>query len=90
MSRSIWKGPFCEIKLPSLFGSNSKLKVWSRRSMILPTHVGKNFQIYTGRKFVGLKVLEDMVGHKFGEFALTRKKPIHKLNKARQIMKSKK
>ena len=92
MSRSIWKGPFCEIKLPSLFGSNtnSKLKVWSRRSMILPTHIGINFQIYTGIKFVRLKVAEDMVGHKFGEFALTRKKPIHKLNKARQLMKSKK
>ena len=90
MSRSIWKGPFSEIKLSSLFRPDLKIKVWSRRSMILPIHLEKNFQIYNGRRFVRLKVSEEMVGHKFGEFALTRKRPIHKINKTRQLIKRKK
>ena len=90
MSRSIWKGPFSEIKLPSVFRSNFKIKVWSRRSMILPIHLEKNFQIYNGKRFIGLKVSKQMVGHKFGEFALTRKRPIHKINKIRQNVKRKK
>lgn len=90
MSRSTWKGPFSEIKLPSASRSTFNLKVWSRRSMILPIHLEKNFQIYNGKRFVRLKVSEDMIGHKFGEFALTRRRPIHKINKAKQIIKRKK
>lgn len=100
MSRSIWKGPFCEIKLPHLkngtlldppfLAPNLKVKVWSRRSIILPLHLGKNFEIYNGKRFVGLKVSEEMIGHKFGEFALTRRRPIHKVNKIRQTVKKRK
>jgi small subunit ribosomal protein S19 len=90
MSRSIWKGPFSEIKLPSVSRSTFNLKIWSRRSMILPIHLEKNFQIYNGKRFVRLKVSEDMIGHKFGEFALTRRRPIHKINKTRQVIKRKK
>ncbi len=71
MTRSLWKGPFCE-------NSIYNLKIWSRRSMILPKFIGKNFLIYNGKNFLSLKISEEMVGHKFGEFANTRKKPIHK------------
>lgn len=47
-------------------------KVWSRRSTIVPQFVGCFTQIYNGRKWIGLKITEEMVGHKFGEFASTR------------------
>lgn len=98
MSRSIWKLPFSEISsLPSLVLRSAKQeakhkaelkkKVWSRRSMVLPHFVGKNFLIYNGKMFVPLKVSEEMIGHKFGEFATTRKKPVHKLSKKKQLNK---
>ena len=99
MSRSIWKLPFSEISSFPLLGNLAepskdakqkaelKMKVWSRRSMVLPHFVGKNFLIYNGKMFVPLKVSEEMIGHKFGEFATTRKKPIHKLNKKKQLNK---
>mgnify|MGYP003622947670 FL=1 len=48
-------------------------RIWSRRSCILPQFVGCYAQIYNGKGFVGLKITEEMVGHKFGEFASTRK-----------------
>jgi small subunit ribosomal protein S19 len=53
-------------------------KIWSRRSVILPQFIGKQFMIHNGKTFIPLKVTPDMVGHKMGEFATTRKKPIHK------------
>ena len=65
MTRSLWKGPFCEIQ-------SSNKKVWSRRSLILPDFVGLQLMIHNGKNFVSLKVTEEMVGHKFGEFAPTR------------------
>lgn len=71
MTRSIWKGPFCEI-------STHVTKIWSRRSMILPKFIGKQVTVYNGKNFVTVKILEDMIGHKFGEFANTRKKAVHK------------
>lgn len=71
MSRSLWKGPFCEVFL-------EKNKVWSRRSIILPKFLGNKFYIYNGKIFIPLKISEEMIGHKFGEFSSTRKKPIHK------------
>ena len=52
-------------------------KIWSRRSVILPQFSEKIFEIYNGKQFIKLKVSEDMIGHKFGEFALSRKKPRH-------------
>jgi small subunit ribosomal protein S19 len=48
-------------------------RIWSRRSCILPQFVGCYAQIYNGKGFVGLRITEEMVGHKFGEFASTRK-----------------
>jgi len=71
MTRSLWKGPFCEI-------NQSVFKIWSRRSIILPQVIGKEFLIHNGKTFISLKVTEEMVGHKFGEFASTRRKPFHK------------
>ena len=83
MSRSIWKLPFSEVPF---FPGKAELKtnVWSRRSMVLPHFVGKSFLIHNGKIFIPLKVSEDMIGHKFGEFATTRKRPVHKLNKKKQ------
>jgi small subunit ribosomal protein S19 len=52
-------------------------KIWSRRSVILPQFVDRIFEIHNGKQFIKLQVGEEMIGHKFGEFALTRKKPRH-------------
>jgi small subunit ribosomal protein S19 len=71
MTRSIWKGPFVDT---CLFKQKKiRWRIWSRRSYILPQFVGCYAQIYNGKNFVGLKITEEMVGHKFGEFASTRK-----------------
>ena len=78
MTRSVWKGPFVEeslIKKAEIQknGSGKKpIKTWSRKSTIIPDFVGLSFLIYNGKKFIPLTVSEDMVGHKFGEFAPTR------------------
>lgn len=83
MSRSIAKGPFIDHFLRDCISETSQLvnlpiKLWSRRSCILPEFVNKNFDIHTGKSFIRLNVREHMIGHKFGEFAMTRKRPVHK------------
>ena len=78
MARSVWKGPFvdgyllkkAEATLAS--GRNTVIKIWSRRSTIMPQFVGLTFGVHIGQKFVPVLVTEHMVGHKFGEFAPTR------------------
>lgn len=78
MPRSIKKGPFVDHhlmeKVVEAVSSNSKrpIKTWSRRSMILPEMVGLTMAVYNGRQHVPVLVTENMVGHKLGEFALTR------------------
>ena len=78
MARSVWKGPFVEsyvlkkAEAARESGRKDIIKIWSRRSTILPQFVGFSFLIYNGKKFIPLTVSEDMVGHKFGEFAPTR------------------
>ena len=75
MSRSIWKGPYVEASLlRSLSAQSSKkiIKVYSRRSVILESFVGKLLYIHNGKKFIPVMITENMVGHKLGEFALTR------------------
>ena len=78
MARSVWKGPFVEESLIKKVDKqktqpNSKpIKTWSRKSTIIPDFVGVSFLIYNGKKFISITVSEDMVGHKFGEFAPTR------------------
>jgi small subunit ribosomal protein S19 len=71
MTRSVWKGLFVDA---CLFKQKKiKWKIWSRRSCILPQSVGCYTQIDNEKGFVGLKITEEMVGHKFGEFASTQK-----------------
>ena len=65
------------------------LQVWSRNSMILPEHVGKEIKIYNGKNWAFRKIVEEMVGHKFGEFCSTRKKTTHKINKIKQVARKK-
>ena len=78
MSRSLKKGPFVEEKLYDRIvamnekGEKKVLKTWSRASTIFPEFVGHTIAVYDGRKHVPVYVEEDMVGHKLGEFALTR------------------
>ena len=79
MSRSLKKAPFVEEKLYTrICAMNEKnekkiLKTWSRASTIFPEFVGHTIGVYDGRKHIPVYVTEDMVGHKLGEFALTRK-----------------
>ena len=78
MSRSIKKGPFVDLhlikKVENARASNDKrpIKTWSRRSTVLPDFVGLTIAVHNGRQHVPVYVTENMVGHKLGEFALTR------------------
>ena len=78
MPRSLKKGPFVDHhlakKVEDMLKTNKKtvVKTWSRRSTILPEFVGHTFAVHNGRKFIPVFVTENMVGHKLGEFALTR------------------
>ncbi len=78
MPRSLKKGPFVDDhllrKVEEAREANSKrpIKTWSRRSMILPDMVGFTLAVHNGRQHVPVLVSENMVGHKLGEFALTR------------------
>ena len=79
MGRSIKKGPFVQAALlkhvEAMNASNEKkvLKTWSRSSTIFPAFVGHTIAVHDGRKHVPVYIQEDMVGHKLGEFAPTRK-----------------
>jgi len=66
---------FCE---PKVFEKNLNSNIWSRRSMIIPQFIGKRVRLHTGKTFLNIHIREEMVGHKFGEFASTRKRAIHK------------
>jgi small subunit ribosomal protein S19 len=78
MTRSIWKGPFVDGYLlrkadaAHSAGRKEVIKTWSRRSTVMPQFVGLTFGVHNGHKHVPVIVSEDMVGHKFGEFAPTR------------------
>ncbi len=78
MPRSIKKGPFVDHhlinKVETAKASNDKrpVKTWSRRSMILPDMVGLTIAVHNGRDHVPVLISENMVGHKLGEFAITR------------------
>ena len=78
MARSLRKGPFVDTslqkKVDKVLASGGKqvIKTWSRRSMVLPDMVGLTIAIHNGRQHVPVLVNENMVGHKLGEFALTR------------------
>jgi small subunit ribosomal protein S19 len=59
-------------------------KIWSRRSVILPQFVGFTFQVHNGNRFLPVRVTEEMIGYRFGEFAPTRKPTIHKETKKKK------
>lgn len=78
MSRSSKKGPFVDAKLMEKVGKlksgdKTVIKTWARASTITPEMVGFTFAVHNGKDFLQVYVVENMVGHKLGEFALTRK-----------------
>jgi small subunit ribosomal protein S19 len=78
MGRSIKKGPFVELPLlekvrkMNTAGLKKPIKTWSRRSMITPEFVGHTVQVHNGKIFNAVFITENMVGHRLGEFSLTR------------------
>ena len=78
MPRSVWKGPFVDgyllnkAEVARASSRNDIIKIWTRRSTILPQFVGLTFGVYNGKKFIPVYVTENMVGHKLGEFSPTR------------------
>ena len=78
MPRSLKKGPFIDLhlmkKVQTASENNDKrpIKTWSRRSMVSPEMIGLTIAVHNGRQHVPVFINEDMVGHKLGEFALTR------------------
>ncbi|MCD8525420.1 MAG: 30S ribosomal protein S19 [Gammaproteobacteria bacterium] len=87
MPRSVKKGPFIDLHLlkkveKTLRDSSKKpIKTWSRRSMIIPQMVGMTISVHNGKEHVPVFVTENMVGHKLGEFSLTRTYRGHAANK---------
>ena len=79
MVRSLKKGPFVDeslmkkVKAVNESGKKEVIKTWSRRSTIYPEFIGHTFAVHNGKEFIPVYVTEDMVGHKLGEFAPTRK-----------------
>ncbi|MEC7803608.1 MAG: 30S ribosomal protein S19 [Pseudomonadota bacterium] len=78
MSRSVKKGPFVDAHLAKKVGeavktsSRRPIKTWSRRSMIVPEMLGLTIAVHNGRDHIPVLISEDMIGHKLGEFAITR------------------
>ncbi len=93
MARSVKKGPFVDehllkkIEAAHSSGDKKVIKTWSRRSTIFPESVGMTFAVHNGKKFVPVYVTENMIGHKFGEFAPTRTFHGHSGNKAKEAVK---
>ena len=87
MARSLKKGPFIDehlskkVEKVNQSGKKEVIKTWSRRSTIYPEFIGHTFAVHNGKEFIPVYVTEDMVGHKLGEFALTRKFGGHGENK---------
>ena len=79
MARSLKKGPFIDkhlmnkVKKVNESGKKEVIKTWSRRSTIYPEFIGHTFAVHNGKEFIPVYLTEDMVGHKLGEFAPTRK-----------------
>ena len=88
-NRSKWKGPFVSPQLLKKFtkvaespkGLSTMINTWSRASTILPEFVNYTFAVHNGKKMIPVRITEDMVGHKFGEFAPTRTFTGHSGNK---------
>ena len=96
MSRSVWKGPYVH---PSVLKKAARaienddrkpIKTWSRNSTIVPPMVGLVFEVHNGNKFIPVSIVEDMIGHKLGEFAPTRTYRGHAANRKAAAGKGKK
>jgi small subunit ribosomal protein S19 len=91
VARSIKKGPYVEesltrkVRVSQESGSKQVIKTWSRRSTITPDFIGLTFAVHNGRKFIPVYITENMVGHKLGEFAMTRTYYGHAGNKKTKI-----
>ncbi|MDR1612348.1 MAG: 30S ribosomal protein S19 [Planctomycetota bacterium] len=78
MGRSMKKGPYVDLKVLAKVmkqkqsGSRETIRTWARSCIIVPEFIGHNFAVHDGRKFIALFITEGMVGHKLGEFAITR------------------
>ena len=78
MSRSLKKGPYIDVKLDKKIsamnesGKKTVLKTWARASMNSPDYVGHTIAVHNGNKFIPVYITENMVGHKLGEFSITR------------------
>ncbi|MDR0367275.1 MAG: 30S ribosomal protein S19 [Rickettsiales bacterium] len=89
MTRSVWKGPYIHpsllVKVEAANAANDRrpIKTWSRASTIMPQMVGLTFAVHNGSKFIPVLVAEEMIGHKLGEFSLTRAFKGHKKNDAK-------
>ena len=87
MARSLKKGPFVDehlmkkVQEMNKSGKKEVIKTWSRRSTIFPDFIGHTFAVHNDKEHIPVYVTEDMVGHKLGEFALTRKNGGHGENK---------
>jgi small subunit ribosomal protein S19 len=83
MARSLRKGPYVEASLLAkveALNENDKrevIRTWSRRSMITPEMIGHTFHVHNGKTFMPVFVTENMIGHRLGEFAPTRKHAVH-------------
>jgi small subunit ribosomal protein S19 len=96
MSRSLKKGPFVDLPLLEKVetlnraGDRKVIKTWSRRSTVVPEMVGHTIAVHNGKKFIPVYVTENMVGHKLGEFSLTRTFKGHtsKTDKAASVAKA--
>ena len=83
MARSLKKGPYVferllkKVQKLNETGKKEVIKTWSRRSTIFPEFIGHTFAVHNGKEFIPVYVTEDMVGHKLGEYALTRKNGGH-------------
>ena len=93
MARSLKKGPFVDEHLMKKVEAMNRerekkvIKTWSRRSTIVPEMVGHTLAVHNGRKFVPVYISENMVGHRLGEFALTRTFKGHSGKKVEKIIK---
>lgn len=93
MSRSLKKGPYVDARLLAKViqqTAKAPIKTWARRSMIAPEMVGHNFLVHNGKTHLPVFIVEDMVGHKLGEFAPTRKFRRHGGKMAREQQKTEK
>ena len=83
MKRSVWKGPFLDLNLFQKLKKLKTIKTMSRASTILPFMLGKSVAVYNGKKYISIKITEEMLGFKLGSFVMTRLRHVYKKNKTK-------